>query len=112
MWLMRFKVQFVVKGRPRHPKGYLPYLQYLDHLRTRRQVTCTQERHAVTWVHECTHVLFVLGLLILQKYVRAFEGARLALLLLDAYFKILSCRFGPLSSKATVDSRRLNLIIH
>ncbi|KAG5179517.1 arginine-N-methyltransferase, partial [Tribonema minus] len=39
MWLMRFKLQFVVKGRPRHPKGYLPYLQYLDHLRTRRQVT-------------------------------------------------------------------------
>lgn len=25
----------MVKGRPRHANGYLPYLQYLEHLRTR-----------------------------------------------------------------------------
>jgi type II protein arginine methyltransferase len=36
--LMRFRVQFVVKGRPRHARGYLPYLQYLEHLRNKRWV--------------------------------------------------------------------------
>lgn len=28
-------MQFVVKGRSHHASGYLPYIQYLEHLRTR-----------------------------------------------------------------------------
>ncbi|CAM9973609.1 unnamed protein product [Phaeothamnion confervicola] len=30
------KVQMMLKGRPRHSEGYLPYLQYLEHLNERR----------------------------------------------------------------------------
>ncbi|CAM9492940.1 unnamed protein product, partial [Ectocarpus sp. 12 AP-2014] len=33
--MIKQKVQFVVKGRSHHASGYLPYLQYLEHLRTR-----------------------------------------------------------------------------
>ncbi|CAM9392438.1 unnamed protein product, partial [Scytosiphon promiscuus] len=33
--MIKQKVQFVIKGRAHHASGYLPYLQYLEHLRTR-----------------------------------------------------------------------------
>jgi len=32
--LYKFKAQIVLQGRPRHSGGYLPYLQYMDHLKS------------------------------------------------------------------------------
>eukprot|EP01084_Bolivina_argentea_P213321 362323_1 len=31
--LLRFKPQFILSGRARHPNGYMVYMQYLEHLR-------------------------------------------------------------------------------
>lgn len=55
------KVQFVVKGRSHHASGYLPYLQYLEHLRARMappkehesfEEPYLGEQHIITHTHK------------------------------------------------------------
>lgn len=41
--LMNTSAQFIVRGKPRHEKGMLPYWQYIQHLGTRRPPLTDQE---------------------------------------------------------------------
>lgn len=43
--LFRHKVQLILKGRPQHPDGTLPYVQYLYHLFTRRGDRSEQQEY-------------------------------------------------------------------
>lgn len=48
----RQKVQFGIKGRSHHASGYLPYLQYLEHLRTRRAAPKEHESFEAPYLGE------------------------------------------------------------
>ena len=45
-------MQFVVKGRSHHASGYLPYLQYLEHLRTRMPAPKEHENFEAPYLGE------------------------------------------------------------
>jgi len=47
--LIQYKVQFMLKGRARHTSGFLPYLQYLDHLRTQIPPIPEEERFSIPY---------------------------------------------------------------
>lgn len=53
-------MQFVVKGRAHHETGYLPYLQYLEHLRTRMPPPKEHEKFEAPYLGELLPDIFAL----------------------------------------------------